>query len=324
MGDTRQQLVVLSVAAGCLLLLMVANLANLLVARAAARRRELATRAALGAGRARLIAQMVSEGVIWSLLGGALGVGVAVAGIEVLNALIPVSLSAAVTPQLDVRLLLVALGLSVATGIGFSLVPAIRESRVRPNDVLKATGGGVGGGWGTRSILITVQIAASVALLVGAGLMVQSLANVRAVDVGFRPEGLVTASIALPPARYDEGQRTAFYDRVLDQVRGVPGVVAAGFGSMLPFMSPGNTAVYRVDGREPIPGELHDALFRVTTNDYLRTLGARLVEGRLPDGRDGPGAPPVVVVNKSFADLYWPDGTAVGNALPWTTLARPG
>ena len=152
-GDTRQQLVVLSVAAGCLLLLMAANLANLLVARAAARRRELATRAALGAGRARLIALMMSEGVMWSLLGGALGVAVAVAGIEVLNALIPVSLSAAVTPQLDVRLLLVALGLSVATGIGFSLVPAIRESRVRPTDVLKATGGGVGGGWGTRSIL---------------------------------------------------------------------------------------------------------------------------------------------------------------------------
>ena len=322
-GDTRQQLVVLSVAAGCLLLLMVANLANLLVARAAARRRELATRAALGAGRARLIVQMMSEGVIWSLLGGALGVAVAVAGIEVLTALVPVSLSAAVTPQLDVRLLLVALGLSVATGIGFSLVPAIRESRVRPNDVLKATGGGVGGGWGTRSILITVQIAASVALLIGAGLMVQSLANVRAVDVGFRPEGLVTANIALPPARYDEGQRTAFYDRVLDQVRGVPGVVGAGFGSMLPFMSLGNTTGYRVDGREPIPGDPRDALFRVTTNDYLRTLGARLVDGRLPDGRDGPGAPPVVVINKSFADLYWPDGAAVGNRIAMTNPGAP-
>jgi len=313
-ADTRQQLVVLSVAAGCLLLLMAANLANLLVARAAARRRELATRAALGAGRARLIAQMMAEGVIWSLLGGALGVAVAVAGLEVLDALIPVGLSAAVTPQLDVRLLLVAFGLSVATGVGFSLVPAIRESRVGPNDALKAAGGGVGGGWGTRSILITVQIAASIALLIGAGLMVQSLANMRAVEVGFRPQGLITASIALP-ARYDQVQRAAFYDRVLEEVRGVPGVVAAGFGSMLPFVSLGNTAGYRVDGREPIPGNPSDALFRVTTNDYLRTLGARLVEGRLPDERDGPDAPPVVVINKSFADLYWPGGTAVGNRI---------
>jgi predicted permease len=324
-GTTRQQLIVLGVAAACLLLLMAANLANLLVARAVARRREMATRAALGAGRGRLVAQTVSEGVIWSLLGGALGVVVAVVGLEVLTAFVPVSLAETAAPQLDTRLLLIALGLSVATGVGFSVVPAIRASRVDPNDVLKSTAGGLGGGWHTRSLLITAQIAVSVALLVGAGLMMQSLANVRSVDIGFRPDGLLTANIALTTPRYDEARRRRFYEQVLEQLDGMPAIEAAGFVSTLPFTSRGNTSGYRVDGRtEAEPG---DALLRVVTPGYLQALGARLIDGRLPENRDTAESLRVAVVNRTFATRHWPNESAIGrivglagNRSPWMTI----
>jgi putative ABC transport system permease protein len=326
-GDTRQQLIVLGVAAGCLLLLMSANLANLLMARAAAKRRELATRAALGATRPRLVVQLVSEGLIWSALGGVIGVGVAVAGLEVLNALIPVSLAENVAAQLDLGLLMTAVAISLATGVGFSVVPALGASRVSLNDVLKATGGGLGGGWGARSALITVQVAVTFALLIGAGLMLQSLANLRGVPVGFRTDGLMTANTPLPAARYDNERRALFYARVLQELQGVPGVVSAGFTSTLPFLSRGNTAGYRIEGRTTGPSEPGDALFRVITIDYLETLGATRLDGRLPDTRDRADSLPIAVINKSFADLYWPGESAVGRRIalanptaPWTTI----
>lgn len=310
LGDLQQQLSMLAVAAGCLLLLMAANLANLLVARAAARRREWATRAALGAGRGRLVALVVSEGILWSVVGGALGIIVATAGLEALNALIPQGLAETAVPELDMRLLLLALALSLATGVAFSLLPAVRASRIPPNDVLKATAGGLGGGWHTRSALITLQIAMSVALLVGAGLMVQSLLNVRSLELGFRPDGALTANTPLPTPRYDASRRARFYEQVTEDLRAVPGVEAAGFGSTLPFTSRGNTAAYRVDGRsEREPG---DALLRIVTPGYLEAMGARLLAGRLPDARDGADAPRVVVVNQAMVNRHWPDGMAIG------------
>ncbi len=320
-GNTARQLVMLSVAAACLLLLMAANLANLLVARAASRRRELATRVALGAGRSRLVVQMIIEGVIWSVVGGTLGIFVAVSGLDVLTALVPPSLSASAVPHLDTRLLLIALTISLAIGVGFSVLPALRASRVDLHDVLKSTGGGLGGGFRMRSVFITVQIAASVALLVGAGLMMQSLANVRSVEIGFRPDGVLTANTTLPAPRYDAARRNRFYEQVLDGLRGTPGIESAGFGSTLPFTSRGNTTGYRVDGRsEPEPG---DALIRVVTPGYLEALGATVLEGRLPEARDAADATRAVVVNRMFATLHWPNQSALGHRVGFTNADAP-
>jgi putative ABC transport system permease protein len=157
--------------------------------------------------------------------------------------------------------------------------------------------------------------------------MVQSFANLRRVDVGFRTDGLLTANTALPPARYDRERRAIFYDRVVSELQGVAGVESAGFVSTLPFLSRGNTAAYRIEGISTGANEAGDVRFRVTTNEYLKTLGARLVEGRLPGSRDAAGTPPVVVVNESFANRHFPRGDALGHRLaagandaPWMTI----
>lgn len=327
-GDTRQQLMVLSIAALCLLLLMCANLANLLLARAATRRHEMATRAALGAIRTRLVSHLMVEGILWSLAGGLLGIAVALGGIEVLKTFIPTTLAESVVPQLDGRFLIFAIGLSLFTGFLFSIIPALSVSRLSANEALKETASAtLGGRRRARSALIVVQVAATCVLLMGAGLMLRNLLNMRAVDVGFRVEGLLTLQTVLPDATYDDAGRVVFYNRVLEGVRGLPGVRDAGFTSTLPFLSRGNTAGYRLEGLTLDPDDPADALFRVTTNDYLRAVGVILLDGRLPAFGDVADSPPVVVVNESFAERYWPNESAVGHRLalndpdaPWMTI----
>jgi predicted permease len=185
---------------------------------------------------------------------------------------------------------------------------------------------GIGGRALPRDLLVVAQIAVALVLLVGAGLLVRTLANLRGIDVGFRPDRLLTMRTTLPAPRYaDPTARLAFYDRVIAGVRELPGVESAAYVSTLPFLSIGNTTGYLVEGVAPLEGQ--DALYRVATPDYLRTIGAELLEGRLPDERDGRDAPPIVVLNATFARLYWPDRSAVGRRVrfggesaPWRTV----
>jgi predicted permease len=259
---------------------------------------------------------MVTEGMLLSLAGGVLGLGIARAGMIFLAQLAPTGFAASEQPQLDLRLLGFTLALTMLTGILFSIVPAIQASRASLNDALRQGGrGGIGGRRATtRDALVVLEVAAALVLLTGAGLMLKTMARLRAIDLGFRSENLLTLRAILPREKYaDPAKRLAFYERVIEGARALPGVQSAAYNSTLPFLSAGNTQSYRVEGRELPPGEPGDALLRVGSTGYLRTLGVTLVEGRLPDDRDGAGAPLVIVVNETLARRFWPRESALGH-----------
>jgi putative ABC transport system permease protein len=324
-GNTRVELLVLMAATGCVLLIACANLAGLLLVRGLGRRREMAVRSALGASRARLVTQMIAEGALVALAGGVLGLLLAPVGTKVLAALVPTALPASVAPAIDARVFGFALLLSLLTGIGFSIVPAWQASRVSMNDWLKQGGrGGIGGAAaGTRDALVVLEVAAALVLMVGAGLMLQTVARLRAIDIGFRPGHLLTLRTTLPRTRYlDPEKRIAFYHRVLQAVRALPGVESVGYGSTLPFRSQGNTQGYRVEGRDRVPGDPGDALLRVSSGDYLQTLGVRLVEGRLLQTSDTDQTANVVVINQTLARLYFPNQSPLGHRIA-TTARQP-
>jgi putative ABC transport system permease protein len=314
-GKTGIELLVLMAAAGCVLLIACANLAGLLLARGLGRRREMAVRAALGASRARLVSQMIAEGALIALAGGLFGVLLAPVGMKVLATLVPTALPATAIPAVDGRVLGFAVLLSLLTGVGFSILPAWQASRVSMNDALKQGGrGGIGGAAaGTRDALVVLEVAAALVLMVGAGLMLQTVARLRAIDIGFRPGHLLTVRTTLPRTRYqDPDKRIGFYHRVLQGVRTLPGVENAAYGSVLPFRSIGNTQSYQIEGRDRLPG---DALLRVTSGEYLQTLGVRLAEGRLLQTSDTDLTVPVVVINQTLARLYFPNESPLGHRL---------
>jgi predicted permease len=332
LGDTRVQLLVLMGAAAAVLLIACANLASLLLSRAVGRRGELAVRVALGATRGRLIRQMVMEATTFSLLGGALGVVLAPAGVSVMAQLTPRGFPLQPTSVLDLRLIAFAAVMSVATSIAFSLVPALQAARASLRDAIQHDARSAVGGSGrvTRDALVVLQVAAALVLLAGAGLMLRTMANLRAIDLGFRPDHLLTMRTTLPQLTYRQlSQRLSFYERVIAAVRALPGVESAAYGSTLPFMSPGNTIWFGVDGEAvQDPADRNDGLYRVGVGNYLKTLGVAVVEGRLLDDRDGPDAPRAVVVNETLARHYWPGRSAIGhrvwvgdpNALPFSVV----
>jgi predicted permease len=318
LGKVRTGLLVLMSAAGCVLLIACANLASLLLARTVARQREISVRVALGAGRGRLVRQMITEGVTLAAAGGVLGVAMAPAGIRVLARLVPDTLPPSAAPHLNARMLAFAVLLSMATGLLFSLIPAFQTARRSLSDALKQDGraGMSARGHAVRDALVVVEVAMALVLLVGAGLMLQTLAALRAIDIGFRPDHLLVARTFLPSPKYKAPRdRMAFVDRVLEGVSALPGVESAAYASTLPFLSRGNTSGYRIEGRRLDADDPGDALDRVVTSDYLATLGVHLIEGRLFERGDGPGRAPVVVVNESFARRYWPKESALGHRI---------
>ena len=318
LGDTRVQLLVLMAAAAAVLLIACANLASLLLSRAAGRRGELAVRAALGATRGRLVRQMVIEATMFSLLGGVLGLMLAPVGVSVMAQLTPRGFPPQTTSVLDLRLLAFAFIVSVATGGVFGLVPALQAARASLRDAIQQGARASVGGRArlTRDVLVVLQVAAALVLLAGAGLMLRTMANLRALELGFRPDHVLTLRTTLPQSKYQEpAQRLSFYDRVIADVRTLPGVEGAGYTSLLPFLSPGNTTWFAIDGITHDPADPQDTLFRAGTSDYLKTLGVQLVEGRLIDERDGADAPRVVVVNSTLARKYWPRSSALGGRM---------
>ena len=318
LGDTRVEVIALAIAAMAIVLIACANLASLLLARASARRGEYAVRLSLGATRARLARQVLVEALCLSLAGGVLGLAIPVLTSALIERIVPTGLQGLNVSVLDWRLLSFAGVLSITTGVLFSLGPAVQSVHASTADVLQqhARGSVSGSARRFRDALVVLQVAATLVLLVAAGLMLRTLANLNAVELGFNPHNLLTMVVALPQARYaDAVTRLAFYDRVVNDVRALPGVRGAAFGSTLPFQATGNTRFFSVEGRAPSPGEQPDALFRVGTGDYLRTLGVMSVEGRLIDDRDGVDAPRAVVVNETLARRFLLDGPALGRRI---------
>jgi putative ABC transport system permease protein len=317
-GDTATGLWVLQVAAVLVLLIACANLANLLLARATGRRREIAVRLAMGASRGQIAAQLAVESFLLSVGGGALGLLVGKICWSVFRTLVPEQMAGGGF-TLDAPILLFTAGVAIAAGAFFGLAPALRATDVSLSEALKEGGraGESRGGLKLRDVLVAGQFAMAFALLVGASLMIETLWNLHKMDLGFRPDHLLTMGVALPEKKYDTNEKLrAFYRDVLDRVRVLPGVKAVGFGSDVPFTSPGDTYGYVIEGAPPPPpGEGNDALYREVTAGYLETIGGTLLEGRLLEDRDIDSSQQVVVVNEFLAKLHWPGQDAVGKRL---------
>ena len=328
LGDTSLELIVLLAAAGCVLLLACANIAALLLSRGVSRRSELAVRAALGATAPRLVRQIMAESMVLALAGGALGVALAPIAMRTLVSMVPVTVPSPEASSLDGRALAFAAILAIATGVLFSIVPAIQTVRGSLAEALQRGGrSGMGGSAFTRDALVVGQIAIALVLLIGAGLLMRTLANLRGVDVGFRSDHLLTLRTTLPTPKYqDPNDRLAFYQRVMSGTRALQGVESVSYASTLPFQSIGNTSSYQIEGQPPAQNQ--DALYRVATVDYLKTIGATLIEGRLPDAHDDLDAAPVVVINETFKRVHWPHASPLGagvrfggpTSLVWTII----
>ena len=310
--QARLMLYALSGAAACVLLIACANLANLLLARALERRRELAVRTAMGAGRERMIRQLITESLLLAVSGGALGVAIAYAAVPLLNRLVPTALPLASEPTVDLRVLLFAIVLTVATGLAFGLAPLLRVGGEADLGGLRE-GARSGGGQkeGVRSALVIVEIGASVVLLVSAGLLMRALWNVQLTSPGFRPESVLTMQTPLPSPQFDRvATRAAFYSRVLSNVRALPGVTNAAFVSHLPMgRMKGGIWPVSMDGKPVNRAENKNGFLRYVTPGYLATLGVPLKVGRDIDESDAQDRQAVAVVSESFVTRFLPTET---------------
>jgi putative ABC transport system permease protein len=330
-GEVRRPLLVLLAAVGCVLLIACANLANLLLARAAARHREIAVRTALGAGRGRLVRQLLTESMLLAGLGGAVGLLLANWSFAFLKQLVPEGMALSAGLRLNPQVLGYTLLLALLTGVIFGLAPALQAARVDLHEALKQSGGrsGLGAGQGRlRGALVVAEVALALMLLVAAGLMMQTFFRLRNLDAGFRVENVLTAQTILPRGKYRElSPRSAFYQQVLERVSTLPGVTAAGFTTALPLVWKGGTNGFSVEGREQ--GTNQDALYRQISPDYFRAVSIPLRAGRYFDQRDGPDSLPVAIINEAMARQFWPQENALGKRFklgapgserPWLTI----
>jgi putative ABC transport system permease protein len=333
-GDVRLALMVMLGAVFFLLLIACANVANLLLSRSAARQKEVAIRTALGAGRRRIVQQLLTESVLLSLIGGAVGLLLAFWGVELLT-----SLSLGSIPRLneigvDGRVLGVTVGVSLLTGIVFGLLPALQASNPNLNETLKEGGRssaeGARGGR-LRNALAVAEVALALVLLIGAGLMVRSFMRLQQVNAGFNPQRVLTAGLFLPGSKYKEGpQIVGFYEELLGKLAALPGVESVGAIDTLPLSGGGNVLSFVIDGRPPLQptDNTPDAEYRVVTPDYFRTMGIPLLRGRLLTEQDGPNAPRATVINETMARRYFPDEDPIGKRInlgdpqksPWRTI----
>ena len=320
-GELRPTLVLLQAVVAFVLLIACANVANLLLGRLQARRKELALRASLGASRWQMARQLLAESLLLASVGGLTGVWLAWGAMRVLEASERTPWPDTVTVGLVPGVLLFAFGLALTTALLVTLLPVVTLRQTRPGEVLKQ-GAGRGGSEGRaatlpRRALVVAEVAISLLLLVGAGLMVRTLANLTGEDPGFTSQGIVTARVSLPEARYaDQAARSRFFDESLERIRALPGVENAALISQAPFSGSSSSGSYRIEGYEPGPGEsAPHALRRVVDAEYFRTLGIELLAGRGFERSDHDEAPPVVVVDRRVVEKYFPEGDALGSAV---------
>ena len=310
--QSRMLLIAVFGAALCVLMIACGNLANLVLTRALARRREFAVRMAIGAGRERLMRQLLTENILLAVCGGVLGIALALATVPVLARLVPTDLPIAAEPSIDLRVLGFAALFTIATGIGFGVVPAIRAGRVPDSEALRGRSG-TSHAARLRGTLVIAEVAGSVLLLVGAGLLVRALVRVEGVDPGFRPEGVLTMRTALATPKYDAlAKRAPFYNRVLSEVRTLPGVTSAAYISYLPMVMRGGVWPVEIPEHVQSAGNQERASFRILTPGYFTTLGIRLHSGRDVTEQDDEKSPFVAIVSESFAKRYWPDRNPIG------------
>jgi len=315
-GEVRQPLLILAGAVSLLLLIACANVANLLLARGTARRKELAVRAAMGASRGRMAGPLLAESCILSLAGGAAGLAVARGAVALAARLGPASIPRLGEATFDARLFLFALAASLATGILFGMAPAIQASGANVNAVLAESGrSGTAGRSGrlVRNGLVVAEVALAVLVLIGSGLLMRSFVNLRSADLGFQKGGLLTFRLRLVGGRNTSAERRVpFLRDLLERLRNLPGVRGAGLTSGLPLNGLGMGMAFGVEGRVAPPGEgKTTGLLRSVSPDYFRAAGIPLVAGReFAEGDDNRQARMVLVVNQTLARRFWPDGAS--------------
>ena len=315
-GDLRPALMLLVGAVAFVLLIACANVANLLLARAASREKEIAVRGAMGAERGRLLRQLLTESLLLSLLGGLLGVALAFWGVRALVASLPAGVPRADEIRVDGVVLAFSAALAVLTGLVFGIAPAWKVARRDVQDVLRQSGRGTPGPahHRMRNTLVVGQISLALILLVGAGLLLRSFARVVAADAGFRADGVLTASVPLPQTRFpEEANRAAVVRQLVEALRVMPGVEVA--GATLPLLG-GWQSSFRLEGRpEPAPGQAPSADIARVTPDYFRAMRVRVMAGRVFSERDTADAPAVAMVDETFERTHYPGESALGKRL---------
>ena len=321
-GDVRRALLVLLSAVGLVLLIACANVATLLLARATSRQKELAVRIAIGAGRARLVRQLLTESVLLALIGGSAGVLLAGWCVQALRAVLPAQFAALPGIQglgVDLRVLAVTLVVSLATGILFGLIPAVTASHERVGLTLNEEGRGGGSsarGRRTRAALVVAEMALSLILLVGAALLLVSFKHLIDVSPGFESDNLIATPISLPAARYaDHARIVGFYRPLLERLRSMPGIESADVVTALPFTAADARLAFQIEGRtgeSPVPVRAHP---RLVSPGYLATMRIPLVRGRYFTDRDNERAPDVVIINSAAARRFWPDEDPIGRRI---------
>jgi putative ABC transport system permease protein len=317
--DVKPVLYTLLGAVGCVLLIACANLANLLLARATARHREISIRAALGASRARLVRQLLTESVVLSLCGGAAGLLLARWGLDALLALAPTSLPRITEIHLDSGVLLFSLALSIVTGLVFGIAPAWLAARADVNEALKqgTRGSTEGGARGRlRSALVVIEVTFALMLLGGAGLLARSFMQLAHVDPGFIPENATLLRLSLPQTKYAlPEQQAAFADALLERVKALPDVQSAGLTHSMPLVSD-YVLGFNIEGRPAIaPSDLPNTNYYAVTPDYFRAMGIRLIRGRVFTRQDDPKAPRVAIINETMARQHFPNEDPIGKRI---------
>jgi len=327
-GDTRTPLLVLLASAGLVLAITCANLAGALLSRTLTRRKEFAVRAAIGAGRGRLVRQLLAESTVLALAGGGAGVLLAAAGLGAVRGLARTALPPYADLALDPGALLATGALAVAAGVAFGLAPALSVGRANVQGTLRDEGRGASEGRRARrlrGVLVAGQMALCVTLLAGAGLLARSLWAMAAAPLGFAPDRVLAAAVQLPPGRpyNDAAARVRFMDQLEARLRALPGVTAVAATGEIPTRTL-NRNGFTVEGAPPAPTDApNSALYETVTDDYFRALGIALRAGRTFGPQDRPDGPPVVIVSEGLARRHWPGGNAVGGRLrfgadaPW-------
>lgn len=329
-GDIKRPLYILLGAVGLVLFIACANVANLLLARAEARQQEIAVRVALGASRRRIVSQLLTESTVLALLGAAGGALLAWWGIKALLSVNPEAIPRFQEIRLDVTVGVVTLVLAVATGLLFGFAPAVHVGRTELQSTLKE-GGRAGSGAGGRQrlgrALVMAEVALAFVVVVGAALLLQSFRELRGTDPGFRAANVLTVDLSVPLARYDNAATVSFYQRLVEQMRALPGVRTAAAASDIPPVAGGNNWDIVIDGRTREPGQSAPSPnVRAVTRDYFRAMTITMREGRGFGQEDHAGSSPVAILNETAAWTWWPHSNPVGQRirfdsnLPWVTI----